>query len=251
MNKIIQKLLRSISNNKSPTLTVVGVGPGDPSLLTLGALRAIKKANNIFFPVSAIDGKSYAAEIVKKYIRFKKKIPVLFPMAKEELNPDQIWEDAARKIISCLNRDNYAVLLCLGDISLFASSSYLINKIKKLKPEILIKNEPGISSLSAAAAYANYDLIKKGEILKILECPNSSKKLINLIHEEINSKKVIALFKVGKRWSWVKEILKEEKLLNKALLASNIGLYDQFIDIASKYKSDDLPYFSLLIMRLN
>jgi len=251
MNEIIQNLAKLFLKNKSPTLTVVGVGPGDPSLLTIGALKAIQKANFIFYPVSSLKEESHAAKIVKNYIRFKKKFPILFPMAREELNPDQIWENAAKKIITCLNKDNYAVLLCLGDISVFASSSYLISKIKKLQPRIIIKNQPGISSLSAAAAYANYDLIKKGEILKVLECPNSSKNLINLINEEINKKNVIALFKVGKRWSWVKEILEKEKLLNKALLASNIGFDDQFIDIASKNKSDDLPYFSLLIIRFN
>ena len=54
------------------SLTIVGVGPGDPSLLTIAAVDAIKKANVIVFPISDDNKKSYSAEIVKKYTKFKK-----------------------------------------------------------------------------------------------------------------------------------------------------------------------------------
>ena len=72
------------------SLTIVGVGPGDPSLLTIAAVDAIKKANVIFFPVSDDNKKSFAAEIVKKYTKFKKKIPIIFPMARKDFDPDGI-----------------------------------------------------------------------------------------------------------------------------------------------------------------
>jgi len=238
-------------NHKLPSLTVVGVGPGDPSLLTLGALKAIKEAKYIFYPVSSFDKKSYSAEIVKKYIKFKKKIPIVFPMAREEYNPNQIWKVAATKIISSLNKKNSGVLLCLGDVSIFASSSYILGKIKELDPKIIIKKIPGISSFSAAAAYADCDLVKQGEILKIFECPDDSSQIINLLHEAASNNNVLAILKVGKRWVWIKEILKQEKVLNKAILASNVGMSNQFIEKASQYKTHSLPYFSLLLIRFN
>ena len=251
MKNIFKYFRNLISKNNVPTLTVVGVGPGDPSLLTIGALKAIQESNYIFYPISSPDKKSYAAEIVKKYIKFKKKIPIIFPMARKELNPDKIWENAAKKIISCLNKKNYAVLLCLGDPSLFASSSYILDKINELKPQIVIKKQAGISSLTAAAAYANYDLVKQSETLKILECPNDSTQLISLLNHATINNNVLALLKVGKRWPWVKEILKKKEILNKALLASNIGMDNQFINKASKNESEVLPYFSLLIIRFD
>ena len=251
MSNVSRNLSNLFSNNKKPTLTVVGVGPGDPSLLTIEALKAIKKASYIFYPVSTIDNKSYSAEIVKKYIKFKKKIPINFPMASEESNPDKIWEFAASKIISLLNEKKSGVLLCLGDTSIFASSSYVVQKIKELEPRINIKNIPGISSISAAAAYANCDLVKKGEILEIIECPNDSSQLIYLLNKAAINNIVLAILKVGKRWPWVKEILKKEEVLNKAILASNVGMQNQFIEKASLNKSYDLPYFSLLIIRTN
>ena len=57
--------------------------------------------------------------------------------------------------------------------------------------------------------------------------------------------------KVGKRWNFVKEVLEKEKIINKALIALNVGMPDQIIQYASKYNMDDMPYFSLILIRPN
>ena len=65
---IINKFLSLINRKKTdlPTLTIVGVGPGDPSILTIASVDAIKKAKVIVFQISDDNKKSFAAEIVKK-----------------------------------------------------------------------------------------------------------------------------------------------------------------------------------------
>ena len=87
----IRKTLKNLLGLKSDlaSLTVVGVGPGDSSLLTIDAVGAIKKAKLIVFPISSDDRRISSAEIVKKYIKFKKKIPIIFPMARQEFDQDQ------------------------------------------------------------------------------------------------------------------------------------------------------------------
>ena len=72
---LIKKLLSLFAGYKSDSVsfTIVGVGPGDPSLLTIAALNAIKEAKVIVFPISDDNKKSFAAAIVKKYTKFKKK----------------------------------------------------------------------------------------------------------------------------------------------------------------------------------
>ena len=121
IKKIIKKFLGF--KNDFPSLTVVGVGPGDCSLLTIAAVEAIKKAKVIVFPTSSDDKKSSAAEIVKKYIKFKKKIPIIFPMARQEFDSDKIWSSAADIIVKSVRKNKSVALLCLGDPSLYASSS--------------------------------------------------------------------------------------------------------------------------------
>ena len=234
-----------------PSLTIVGVGPGDPSLLTIAAVKAIKKSKVIVFPISSDDKKSLSAEIVREHIKFKKKIPIIFPMARKEFDPDEIWSNAVEIILECIRNYESVVLLCLGDTSLFASSSNILRILKKRFPEIVTKTIPGISSLSATAALSNFDLVKKGETLIIKECPSSESELISLLSHIRENKTVLALMKVGKRWNYVKEILKKEHIIEKSLIALNVGMPDQIIQYASKYNSDVMPYFSLILIRLN
>ena len=234
-----------------PTLTIVGVGPGDPSLMTIAAVDAIKKAKVIVFPVSDDNKKSFAAEIVKKYIKFKKNIPVIFPMARKDFDPDEIWSNAVEKIVKFIQNGESVVLLCLGDTSLFASSSNILRIIKKNYPKIITKTIPGISSISAAAALNDFDLVKKGETLIIKECPSSNKELTSLIRENRENKTVLAIMKVGKRWNLIRKTLKKEDIINKSIIALCVGMPNQIIQYASQYKEDVMPYFSLILIRFD
>lgn len=250
---VIKKTLKKFLNfkNDSPSLTVVGVGPGDCSLLTIAAVQAIKKAKVIVFPISSDDKKSTAAEIVKEYIKFKRKIPIIFPMARQEFDPDEIWSNAVDVIVKSIVNNESVVLLCLGDTSLYASSSNILRIIKNNYPEIIINNIPGISSISAAAALSNFNLAKKGETLIIKECPSNKQELIDLISIYREKKTVLVLMKVGKRWEWVKNLLKKEDIINKSVIALNVGMPDQIVREVSKFNMNKVPYFSLLLMRLD
>jgi len=249
----IKNFLNQFSSFKSDSasLTIVGVGPGDPSLLTIAAVDAIKKAKVIVFPISDDNKKSFAAEIVKKYTRFKKNIPIIFPMARQDFDPDEIWSNAVEKIIKFIQNGESVVLLCLGDTSLFASSSNILRIIKHNYPEIITKTIPGISSVSAAAALNDFDLVKKGETLIIKECPSSESELTSLIAESKKNKTVLAIMKVGKRWNLVKETLKKEDIIYKSLIALNVGMSNQVIHLASQYKNEVMPYFSLILIRFD
>ena len=250
---IVRKFFRAFKSYKTDMrlFTVVGVGPGDPSLLTIAAIDAIKKAKVIVFPVSDDNKKSFAAEIVKKYTKFKKNIPIIFPMARKDSDPDEIWSNAVEKIVKFIQNGESVVLLCLGDTSLFASSSNILRIIKNNYPEILTKTIPGISSLSAAAALNDFDLVKKGETLIIKECPSTNSELSSFINESRGNKTVLAIMKVGKRWNLVRDILKKEGIINKSLIALSVGMPNQIIQYASQYKKDFMPYFSLILIRFD
>ena len=250
---IINKFLSILNRYKTdlPTFTIVGVGPGDPSLLTIAAVDAIKKAKVIVFPISDDNKKSFAAEIVKKYTKFKKNIPIIFPMARKDSDPDEIWSNAVEKIVNLIQNGESVVLLCLGDTSLFASSSNILRIIKNNHPEIITKTIPGISSISAAAALNDFDLVKKGETLIIKECPSSRTELISLIRESKRNKVVLAIMKVGKRWKLVRDTLKNADIINQSLIALNVGMPNQIMQNGSQYKEDIMPYFSVILIRFD
>ncbi len=97
----------------------------------------------------------------------------------------------------------------------------------------------------------DFDLVKKGETLIIKECPSSESEFTSLISESKGNKTVLVIMKVGKRWNLVREILKKEDIINSSLIALNVGMPDQIIQYASQYKKQFMPYFSLILMRLN
>ena len=236
------------SQKEKGSLTIIAVGPGDPSLLTIEATKALKKSKVIFYPISGDDNGSNSAQIVNKFIKKKKQIPLIFPMGRKEYDSVLIWKSGAKKIVDYINRNLPVALLCLGDTSIYASSFYIKKEIKKNYPQIKITTLPGISSLSLAAALGDFQLIKKGENLNILECPDDKNQFLNLINKQ--SKTVLAIMKVGKRWEWVKYALEEKKILRKAILAVNLGMENQYIGDASDYLPNELPYFSLLLLRI-
>ncbi len=233
------------------SLTIVGVGPGDSSLLTIAAVEAIKKAKVVVFPISSDDKKSYSAEIVKEYTKFKKKIPIIFPMARKGYEPDEIWSNAVDLIVKSIRNNESVALLCLGDPTLYASSSNILRIINNNYPEIITRTIPGISSISAAATLGNFDLARKGETLIVKECPSNKEKLIDLVNKNRENSNVLVLMKVGKRWFWVKDILKQENIISKSVIALNVGMKDQIVQNASKFDQDKVPYFSLLLIRFD
>ena len=172
-------------------------------------------------------------------------------MARKNFDPDEIWSKAVEKIVQFIQNGESVVLLCLGDTSIFASSSNILRIIKNNYPEIITNTIPGISSLSAAAALNDFDLVKKGETLIIKECPSSNAELTSLISQIRGKKAVLVVMKVGKRWTLVRETLNKEDIINKSLIALNIGRPDQIIQNASKYNKDVMPYFSLILIRFN
>ena len=172
-------------------------------------------------------------------------------MAREGFDPDEIWSYAVEKIVKFIQNGESVVLLCLGDTSLFASSSNILRLIKNNHVEIITKTIPGISSISAAAALNDFDLVKKGETLIIKECPSSKSELTSLIRESKGNKMVLAIMKVGKRWNLVRDILKKEDIIDTALIALSIGMPDQIIQCAAQYKKDFMPYFSLILIRFD
>ena len=172
-------------------------------------------------------------------------------MAREGFDPDEVWSNAVEKIVKFIQNGESVVLLCLGDTSLFASSSNILRIIKINYPEIITKTIPGISSLSAAAALNDFDLVKKGETLIIKECPSSNSELTSLIRNSRGKKTVLAIMKVGKRWNLVRETLQKEDIIDTSLIALSVGMPDQIIQYASQYENDIMPYFSLILIRLD
>ncbi len=231
-------------------LTIAGVGPGDPSLLTLAAVDAIQESTVVSYPVSSRGGDSLAEKIASKWItKDKKKLPLHFPMVDDQNTLKSAWRVAGNELMKMVDKGERVVFLSQGDISLFSTGSYLTKELEKYYPECVVKLIPGVTSFSAAAAKSKLPLAFQEEELLVLPVPDSYEELKAILSEAASKKRVVVLLKLGKKWEWVKLLLEELDLINISIFAERIGFSDQQILSASDLPSGTRPYFSLLLIR--
>ena len=231
-------------------LTIAGVGPGDPSLLTLAAVDAIQESTVVSYPVSTRGGDSLAEKIASKWItKDKKKLPLHFPMVDDQNTLKSAWRVAGRELMKMVDKGERVVFLAQGDISLFSTGSYLTKELEKYYPECVVKLIPGVTSFSAAAAKSKLPLAFQEEELLVLPVPDSYDELKSILSDAALKKRVVVLLKLGKKWEWVKLLLEELDLIKISIFAERIGFSDQQILRASDLPSGTRPYFSLLLIR--
>lgn len=243
------------SEPSHPGVTLVGVGPGDPNLLTLAALKAIAMASVVAYPVAQQGGEGMAARIAGPWMgQQQRRLPLLFPMVEEGEPRRKAWHGAADALAAEVDRGQVVVLLCEGDASLFASVSYVLLALAERHPACPVRVVPGISAVAAAAAAASsrgqpWPLALQREGLLICPTPESSEELEALLVQAASTATVLALLKLGRRWRWVRPCLARRRLLESALFASRVGWPDERLVPAVEVPEEEQPYFSLLLLR--
>jgi precorrin-2/cobalt-factor-2 C20-methyltransferase len=247
-------------------LTLVGVGPGDPQLLTVAAVRAIAAAAVVAYPVAREGAAGMAATIAAPWISAQQRLlPLVFPMVVEAAPRIAAWRAAAEVLAIEVAGGSAVVLLCEGDASLFASCSYVLLALAKHHPACPVRVIPGITSVAAAAAVASargqpgelampWPLALQGEGLLIRPTPESSAELERLLDWAASAgdgaaQTTLALLKLGHRWSWVRPLLETRGLLDRALFAQRVGWPEQLLAPAAQVPASEQPYFSLLLVR--
>jgi precorrin-2/cobalt-factor-2 C20-methyltransferase len=242
-----------ISPSSAPAaagLTLVGVGPGDPELLTVAAVRAIQASAVVAYPVARLEAEGMAAAIAAPWIDpEQRRLPLLFPMVTEAEPRRAAWHAAADALAAEVDAGRAVVLLCEGDASLYASASYALLALAERHPDCPVAVIPGITAVAAAAAAGRWPLALQQDALWIRPTPESAAALEALLAEARAAGAVLALLKLGQRWRWVRPILETRGLLEAALFAQRVGWPDQLLAAAAAVPGEEQPYFSLLLIR--
>ena len=155
-------------NKKIGTLYGIGVGPGDPDLITLKSVKILNRVQVVFAASSTKNSHSLAVNIAKPHIPKTSSIRMLsFPMTKDEKETRKAWAENAATIINELIQGKDAAFITVGDSMTYSTFGYILNEIKASAPYIKIESIPGITSYQAAAARLNTPLVEGEESLLV------------------------------------------------------------------------------------
>jgi precorrin-2/cobalt-factor-2 C20-methyltransferase len=216
----------------------------------MAAVQAIGAAAVVAYPVARLEAEGMAARIAAPWIRpEQRRLPLVFPMVAEAEPRQQAWHRAADALAAEVAAGQAVVLLCEGDASLYASASYALLALAESHPTCPVAVIPGITAVAAAAAAGRWPLALQQEALLIRPTPEGPGELEALLQRAAGEGTVLALLKLGHRWSWVRPLLEARGLLAGSLFAQRVGWPDQLLAPAAEVPAEEQPYFSLLLIR--
>jgi precorrin-2/cobalt-factor-2 C20-methyltransferase len=224
----------------SGTLYLVGVGPGDPELLTLRAVRAMRNSHVVAYPASG-EGAGFARDIAASYILPGAiMLPVTIPMVVDRGPAQAAYDGAADSILAHLNADRDVSWLCEGDPLFYGSAMYVL---ARLGGTARIEIIPGVTSLTAAAAAIARPLAARNEILKILPAPLPDETL----RPELEATTAAAIIKVGRHFDRIRDLLRETGHAANAVVVEHATTIRQRITPLETFGYGERPYFSTIL----
>ena len=227
-------------------LYIIGVGPGDPGLLTLRALELLQQARRVFIPVSGDGRESLALDIIQEHISAEASVTELvFPMSHDR----QIMESAYRKnysmVSSVLRTGGDAALVTIGDPSTYSTAWQVFRLLQQHDPESTCEVVPGITSYAAAAARAGIQLTQGHESLAVVSSYSDARKLESVI----DCADTIVFLKTYRKREMLLELLRSKGLLDRCVYISRCGLPKEAIIFDFSLLPTEADYFSMIIFK--
>jgi len=219
----------------------IGVGPGDPELLTLKALRLLRAAPVVAYPAPE-QGDSFARSIVATWLENgQREIAIRIPI-QPGLPPAAIYDAAAAELATELDRGNDVALLCQGDPFFYGS---FIHLFARLAGRYRIEIVPGVPSITACAAAASTPLVTRDEALAVIPATISEAEIARRLGES----DAAAIVKLGRHFPKIRRVLRELDLLDNALYIERATLPNQRVAPFSDVDTGHVPYFSMALIR--
>ncbi len=206
------------------------------------------KADKVLVPRAEGARDSVALACIKDIDLPPDKIEFLnYPMSNDENLLSSIYRGIAKKIIADLKKKLNLVYITIGDPYIYSTYPYTVHALKELIPDISISTHPGISSFQALSAALDFPLAQGKEKILILPCPETPAEL----KEQIERNENIVLMKIGDRFDWVRELLKEMDILKNCVMGKRIGLDNEILsrDLTGLNENDKPGYLSVMHIR--
>jgi precorrin-2/cobalt-factor-2 C20-methyltransferase len=223
------------------TVWGIGVGPGDPELVTLKALRLIRAAPVIAYPAPE-EGESFARRIAAPHLPGgQAEIAIRMPLGDGAFPKAEIYDGAAEAIAAHAAAGRDVAVLCEGDPFFYGSFMYLF---ARLSGRCAVRIVPGVSSLMACADAAGAPLAARNDVLTVIPAPLPETELKRRLGEA----EAAAVVKLGRHLAKLRRVLGELGLVDRTRYVERASLPNERVLPLAKVAEETAPYFSMLLV---
>jgi precorrin-2/cobalt-factor-2 C20-methyltransferase len=228
-------------------LVGVGVGPGDPDLLTIAAVRELCAAGRVFVPVMALDVAGRAEAVVRAHLTHGRLERLEFALNDDVEGPQrrrhERWDAAAGRVVQHLHeRGGTAAFATLGDPCVYSTFGYLAGTVRQLLPDVRIRTIPGITAMQAAASAAGLTLVEGVEPLTLLPLSRD----LTAVDDALTRGGTVVAYKGGRQLAQLRERIAAAGALDRAWCAEHLGTPDQRITPLAR--TDAAAYLSTVVV---
>ncbi|MFE2886530.1 precorrin-2 C(20)-methyltransferase [Streptomyces sp. NPDC059272] len=229
----------------SSRLIGVGVGPGDPELVTVKGVNALREADVIVVPVMDTLERGRAEATVLHYVPAEKVLRVVFALNErtDRARREAAWDAAGAKVAELLGTNGVVAFATIGDPNVYSTFTYLALTIGELVPGVVVETVPGITAMQDLAARSGAVLTEGTEPLTLVPVTAGS----GVLKDALAGPGTVVAYKFGRQAAEVAEALRETGRLEDAVWGSALGLPEESIRPAAELDGQPLPYLSTLI----
>ncbi len=228
-------------------LVGIGVGPGDPDLLTVAAVRELSVAGRVFVPVMAPDVGGRAEAVVRAHLTHDRLERLVFALNDDVTGPQrhrhERWDAAAARVVEHLREHGgTAAFATLGDPSVYSTFGYLAGTVRELLPAVRIRTIPGITAMQAAASASGLTLVEGTESLTLLPLTRD----LGALDDALARAGTVVAYKGGRRLAQLRERVTAAGALDRAWCAEHLGTAEQRITPLAQV--DAAAYLSTVVV---
>lgn len=226
----------------------IGVGPGDPELVTVKGARLLGQCGHVFVPKARTAAESQALSIAHRFLASHTQVhELVFPMTSDQEELSQRWLASAGEIITVLKGGEDACFLTLGDPLLYSTYIYLLRAVRAQLPEASVVTVPGITAFSAAAALTEFPVGERKEPVTIIPTADD----LENVRQSLVTGGTVILMKIGRRLGEILDLLEEAGMIDRSIFVSHAGMDNQRVETdlrRLREEGSDAGYLSIILV---
>ncbi|MFI1167825.1 precorrin-2 C(20)-methyltransferase [Streptomyces sp. NPDC020801] len=229
----------------SSRLIGVGVGPGDPELVTVKGVNALRAADVVVVPVMDTMERGRAEATVLHYVPGEKVVRVVFALNErsDRARREAAWDAAGERVAGLLRAHASVAFATIGDPNVYSTFTYLAQTVAEAVPGTVVETVPGITAMQDLAARSGAVLTEGTEPLTLVPVTAGAA----VLKEALNGPGTVVAYKFGRQAHEVAQALRDSGRIGTAVWGSALGLPGESIRPAADLDGAALPYLSTLI----